>query len=65
MIADARIDLIGAIGRRVLTTLLPDRRVLTKARIVKRAISKYNACGPDIDRASYRATIDITVMTSR
>ncbi|MFV2085624.1 IS4 family transposase [Micromonospora sp. LOL_021] len=64
VIADTHIDLIGVIGRRVLATLLPDRRVRTKARIVKRAISKYNARGPDIDRASYRATIDITVMTS-
>ncbi|WP_258382497.1 hypothetical protein [Streptomyces sp. NTH33] len=44
--ADTDIDLVGVIGRRVLTQLLPARRVRTKDRIVKRAISKYNARGP-------------------
>ncbi|MHA6758198.1 IS4 family transposase [Streptacidiphilus sp. PAMC 29251] len=58
------IDLVGAIGRHVLAHLLPARRVRTKDRIVKRAISKYNARGPVIDRATYKATISVTMLTS-
>jgi hypothetical protein len=65
VIADTVIDLVGAIGRRVLTALMPDRRVRTKPRIVKRAISKYNARGPNIDRTSYKATINIDILTNR
>jgi hypothetical protein len=45
VIADTVIDLVGTIGRQILATLLPDRRLRTKPRIVKRAISKYNARG--------------------
>ncbi|MEU6239338.1 IS4 family transposase [Kitasatospora sp. NPDC047058] len=63
IIADTVIDLVGAIGRHVLAQLLPDRRVRTKDRIVKRAISKYNARGPAIDRATYKATISISMLT--
>ncbi|MFE2680112.1 IS4 family transposase [Streptomyces hygroscopicus] len=57
-------DLVGAIGRHVLAHLLPARRIRTKDRIVKRAISKYNARGPTIDRTTYKATIKITMLTS-
>ncbi|WP_338918887.1 IS4 family transposase [Streptomyces hygroscopicus subsp. hygroscopicus] len=57
-------DLVGAIGRHVLAHLLPARRIRTKDRIVKRAISKYNARGPAIDRTTYKATINITMLTS-
>lgn len=57
-------DLVGAIGRHVLAHLLPARRVRTKDRIVKRAISKYNARGPTIDRTSYKATISIAMLAS-
>lgn len=60
-IADAEIDLVGAIGRRVLASLMPERRVRVAPRIVKRAISKYNAKGPNIDRKTYQATIDINI----
>lgn len=63
VIADTVIDLVGAIGQRVLTALMPDRRVRTKPRIVKRAISKYNARGPNIDRTTYKATIEINILT--
>jgi hypothetical protein len=62
VIADTTIDLIGAIGRRVLNNLLPPRRQRTNARTVKRAISKYNARGPNIDRRTYQATIAITIL---
>ncbi|MFB6396487.1 IS4 family transposase [Polymorphospora lycopeni] len=62
VIADTVIDLVGTIGRRVLATLMPDRRVRTKPRTVKRAISKYNARGPDIDRTTYKGTIEINIL---
>jgi hypothetical protein len=64
VITDTIIDLVGTIGRHVLAELLPDRRVRTKNRIVKRAISKYNARGPAIDRTTYKATINITMLTA-
>ncbi|MFB7946508.1 IS4 family transposase [Kitasatospora phosalacinea] len=62
--ADTGIDLVGVIGRHVLAQLLPRRRVRTKDRIVKRAISKYNARGPAIDRATYKAVISINMLTT-
>jgi hypothetical protein len=63
VIADTVIDLAGAIGRSVLANLLPDRRLRTSRRAVKRAISKYNAKGPTIDRTSYKATLSIDILT--
>jgi hypothetical protein len=63
VIADTNIDLIGRIGQAVLDNLLPDRRLRINARTVKRAISKYNARGPLIDRTTYKATIAIDVLT--
>jgi hypothetical protein len=62
VIAEAVIDLVGTIGRRVLANLLPDRRLRVTPRIVKRAISKYNARGPNINRRSYKATLDINIL---
>jgi hypothetical protein len=44
--------------------LVPERRVRTKARIVKRAISKYNARGPHIDRTTYKATTEINILAA-
>ncbi|MDZ5447850.1 hypothetical protein U2F26_35015 [Micromonospora sp. 4G57] len=35
VIADTVIDLVGAIGERVLANLLPDRRIRTKTRMIK------------------------------
>jgi hypothetical protein len=61
VIAGTVIDLVGAIGRLVLADLLPDRRVRTSPRVVKRAISKYNARGV-VDRTSYKATIGIDIL---
>ncbi|WP_396446163.1 hypothetical protein [Actinomadura sp.] len=63
VIADTTIDLTGRIGRAVLDNLLPDRRMRINARTVKRAISKYNARGPVIDRTTYQATIAIDILT--
>jgi hypothetical protein len=62
VIAETTLDLVGAIGRRILDNLLPPRRLRTNARTVKRAISKYNARGPNIDRRTYQATIAITIL---
>lgn len=56
-------DLAGEIGRLVLASLMPARRLRTGPRVVKRAISKYNARG-NIDRATYTATIDTTIITA-
>jgi hypothetical protein len=61
VIADTVIDLVGVIGRQVLANLLPDRRIRTSPRVVKRAISKYNARGT-LDRTSYKATISIDIL---
>ncbi|KAA2248885.1 IS4 family transposase, partial [Solihabitans fulvus] len=63
VIADTVIDLVGTIGRHVLTDLMPARRLRVCPRIVKRAISKYQARGPVIDRTSYKATIGIDILT--
>jgi hypothetical protein len=63
VIADTVIDLVGTIGRLVLDNLLPARRLRLNARTVKRAISKYNARGPNIDRRTYKATIAIELLT--
>jgi Insertion element 4 transposase N-terminal/Transposase DDE domain len=57
-------DLAGTIGRQVLAGLMPDRRIRTRPRVVKRAISKYNARGT-VDRTSYKATISIDILTTR
>jgi hypothetical protein len=64
VIAGTVVDLIGAIGRRVLDNLLPDRRLRVSPRIVKRAISKYQARGPNINRRSYKATLDINILAA-
>ncbi|WP_244313305.1 IS4 family transposase [Streptomyces zinciresistens] len=63
VIADTVIDLVGTIGRRILADPMPDRRIRTRPRVVKRAISKYNAKGA-IDRTSYKATINIDILSA-
>jgi len=64
VIAGTIIDLVGGIGRRVLDNLLPDRRLRISPRIVKRAISKWQARGPRIDRRSYKATLSINILAA-
>ncbi len=59
---DERIDLKGLIGQQVLANPLPDRRLRTAPRVVKRAISKYHAKSNGIDRRTYKATLDIVVL---
>ncbi|WP_223838819.1 IS4 family transposase [Saccharopolyspora pogona] len=63
VIAGTVIDLVGTIGRHVLDNLLPDRRLRVCPRIVKRAISKYQARGPRVDRTSYKATLGVDILT--
>jgi hypothetical protein len=64
-IADTVIDLVGTIGALVLANLMPNRRLRTSPRVVKRAISKYVAkTAHDRIRApSYKATITIDILT--
>jgi len=64
IIAGTIIDLTGGIGRRVLGNLLPDRRLRISPRIVKRALSRYPAKGPNITRRSYKATLSISILTA-
>ena len=64
VIAGTIIDLVGNIGRLVLASLMPSRRLRTSPRVVKRAISKYVAKGPGINRTSYKATITVNILAS-
>lgn len=57
------INLVGVIGQDILVGLLPGRRFRVNPRIVKRAISKYHARGPVIDRTCHKATLDINILT--
>jgi Insertion element 4 transposase N-terminal/Transposase DDE domain len=63
VIAGTATDLAGAIGRAVLASPMPSRRLRTSPRVVKRAISKYNARGT-IDRTTYKATVAIEILTA-
>lgn len=63
VIAGTVIDLVGVIGAHVLANLLPDRRIRTKTRMIKRSNSKYQARGPNIDRRSYQATTSIDIIS--
>ena len=54
---------VVSIGSLVLASLMPARRLRISPRVVKRAISKYNARGK-IDRTTCKATIDIAILTT-
>jgi hypothetical protein len=54
-------DLAGTIGRLVLASLMPARRLRISPRVVKRAMSRYNARGK-VDRATRKATIAIAIL---
>ena len=56
-------DLAGTIGRHVLASLMPSRRLRVSPRAVKRAMSKYNAKGK-VDRTTRKATIAITILAA-
>jgi len=54
-------DLAGEIGRLVLASLMPGRRLRTSPRVAKRAMSRYNARGK-VDRTTRKATIAIVIL---
>jgi hypothetical protein len=56
-------DLAGTIGRLVLASLMPARRLRVSPRVVKRAMSRYNAKGK-VDRTTYKATLDIAILAA-
>lgn len=56
-IARTTVDLIGQIGTALLADLLPERRIRTRPRVIKRAISKHRAKSRDVDRRTYPATL--------
>ena len=61
VIAGPATDLAGKIGRLVLASLMPGRRLRTSPRVVKRAMSRYNAKGK-VDRATRKAIITIAIL---
>ncbi len=56
-------DLTGTIGRHVLASLMPSRRLRVSPRAVKRAMSKYNAKGK-VDRTTRKAAIAIAILAA-
>jgi len=54
-------DLAGTIGRHVLASLMPGRRPRVSPRVVKRAMSRYNAKGK-VERTTRKATIAIAIL---
>jgi hypothetical protein len=60
-VAGAVVGVVGQIGRRVLASPLPKRRLRVCPRVVKRAISKYQARGADFDRKCRKAVLEISV----
>lgn len=64
VIADTVIDLPGAIGTRVLESLMPPRRLRISPRVVKRAISNYapNTGKGRLRGPTYQATISIDIL---
>jgi hypothetical protein len=63
VIAGPSADLAGTIGRAVLAGLMPPRRLRISPRVVKRAMSRYNARGK-VDRTTYKATVDIAILAA-
>jgi hypothetical protein len=65
VIAETTIDLVGAIGRRVLNTLMPARRLRVSPRAVKRPLSRYAYKSLGVDRKSYQATLSIDILAGQ
>jgi hypothetical protein len=61
IVTDTTIDLIGTIGRHILTNLMPTRRQRISPRAVKRPLSRYAHQSLRINRTSYKATININI----
>ncbi|WJY91890.1 hypothetical protein CFAEC_05250 [Corynebacterium faecale] len=58
------VGFVGRIGLRLLDQVMPKRRVRTRIRVVKRAMSKYPAKGRDVDQRTYPATVETQVLTT-
>ena len=63
VLAGAVTELAGTIGRLVLASLMPSRRLRVSPRAVKRAMSKYNAKGK-VDRTTRKAAIAIAILAA-
>lgn len=63
VIAGTTIDLVGTIGRAVLDNLMPTRRLRISPRAVKRPLSRYAYKSLSIDRHTYKATLNINILT--
>jgi hypothetical protein len=63
ILTGATVDLIGRIGAAILAEVMPKRRIRLRARIIKRAISKYRAKERNADRRSYPATLSVKILT--
>ncbi|GFJ89078.1 hypothetical protein [Phytohabitans rumicis] len=63
-ITGAVIDLVGAIGRRVLANLMPERRT-RRARGSSTSDLQVQRQRPNIDRKTYQATISIDILVPR
>ncbi len=61
VLAGPATDLAGIIGQHVLASLMPGRRLRTSPRVVKRAMSRYNARGK-ADRTTRKATLAIVIL---
>lgn len=65
IIDETTIDLVGAIGRQVLNHLMPDRRLRVSPRAVKRPLSRHVDKSRCIDRRTYRAALNITILAGQ
>ncbi|WP_225668920.1 transposase [Arthrobacter sp. AET 35A] len=63
ILSGAVVDLVGRIGAAVLAEPLPARRIRSRPRVVKLAISKYRAKERDVDRRTYPATLNTRILT--
>lgn len=61
---DEQIDLKGRIGTELIARPLPERRLRTAPRAIKRAISKHRAKGT-VTRRTYKATLEIALIDTR
>jgi hypothetical protein len=64
IIDDEQIDLAGRIGAELIARPLPERRLRTAPRAIKRAISKHRAKGT-VNRRTYKATLEIALIDTR
>lgn len=65
LITGTTINLVGRIGVAPLNEVMPARRTRTRQRVIKRAISKYQAKSRDTDRRTHPATLHTKILTSR